>query len=407
MLTAAFSPGFSPPATTAAPTWPSSALDRAVKGAAAYFNVSVTAAFTTSDGKVHAAADGPVDRVTGAAASTESLYPGGSTTKTFTAVAALKLVEAGKLDLDTPIHEAVDPWLKTQGHKSLLELWGGDRTILEVTGRQLLQMRGGVQDYDDASLRQWTVQHPSKDWLPYDYIQSVDKKFLFAPGQGGAYSGISYVLMGWTLCAAVGCSDFTQLPQQALVEGGGGFTFANSRFMTTGPCSGYGKDIVHQYLYGTYAKLMGDRHAPLAEPTATAPKPSETGAAVPSHCTAAGEARHQYFPATAIEGKVVASKHVASGGAAACCAAGDQPGVAAHSLWSFVSDGGSGSGSGSGSEGGTASGESGTCMYYESVTRGFRQQNATSGMSDAALRRGDFTDLYDASCLSMGNVASW
>ena len=175
----------------------------APSGAATYFNVSVTAAFTTSDGKVHASADGPIDIVAGTKATTASLYPGGSTTKTFTSVAALKLVEAGKLDLDAPIHEAVDPWLKTQGHKSLLELGGGDRTILEVTGRQLLQMRGGIQDYDDAALRQWTVQHPTRDWAPIEYIESVAKEFLFAPGQGGAYSGNSYVLMEWALCAAV------------------------------------------------------------------------------------------------------------------------------------------------------------------------------------------------------------
>ena len=38
----------------------------------------------------------------------------GSVTKSFTAVRALRLVQAGKLDLDAPVHVLVDPWLRAQ-----------------------------------------------------------------------------------------------------------------------------------------------------------------------------------------------------------------------------------------------------------------------------------------------------
>ena len=107
-------------------------------------------------------------------------------------------------------------------------------------------MRGGIQDYDDSSLRQWTVDHPDKDWLPLDFVTTVDKRFLFSPGRGGSYSGVSYVLMGWVLCAATGCSDWSDLRQAELIEQGSDFKFDAARFMGAGPCSQY-DGLVHQW----------------------------------------------------------------------------------------------------------------------------------------------------------------
>ena len=97
--------------------------------------------------------------------------------------------DAGKLQLDAPISPLVDPWLKTQGIPSLAELWNGDPTISSVTPRQLLSMRGGIRDYDDMALRRWTVENPTKDWLPLDFVHNVSKKFLFRPGTGGSSDG--------------------------------------------------------------------------------------------------------------------------------------------------------------------------------------------------------------------------
>eukprot|EP00966_Prymnesium_polylepis_P078347 1816426-Prymnesium_polylepis.2 len=115
----------------------STPLESFITSASSYFNVSLSGAFTLSNGKTFAAAGGASNRATGKLATTTSEYPGGSVTKTFTAVVALKLVEAGKLDLDEPVHLKVDPWLKTQGTKSLRELWGGDATIESVTAREV------------------------------------------------------------------------------------------------------------------------------------------------------------------------------------------------------------------------------------------------------------------------------
>ena len=64
---------------------------------------------------------------------TRTRDPGGSICKFITSLGAMRLAETGKLKLDDPIGPLVDPWLKTQGHPSLKDLWGGDETIAGVT----------------------------------------------------------------------------------------------------------------------------------------------------------------------------------------------------------------------------------------------------------------------------------
>ena len=94
-------------------------------------------------------------------ATPESRFPLGSVTKTWTTVAALRLHEAGKLELDRPVHEILDPWLQGQGLPTLQVLWRGDRTIARVTTRQLLGMASGVQDYPDLALQNFSYLRPS------------------------------------------------------------------------------------------------------------------------------------------------------------------------------------------------------------------------------------------------------
>ena len=363
-------------------------------------------AATFADGKTLTAARGVSDMSTGAAMTSASLIPGGSVTKFTTALASLKLAEAGRLDLDQPVHVKLDPWLASQGHKSLLELWGGDKTIESVTMRQLLQMAGGIQDYDDFALQAWTLKHKTKDYLPIDFVTSVDKSFLFSPGHGGAYSGVSYVMAGWVLCAAVGCSDWTALDQGAIVEGGSDFKFSETTFMKRGPCSQY-RGVVQQYYFGTQPSRagLGVTHG-LPEPLELAPKPaydpdgrvgssSAASATVgyPKHCTT--PAKGTWFPKTLITGGTPAGESkISSGGAASCCAAGDAGGAAQY--WTFESDSGTG-------------GDSGTCKFWKDVYGHATSDNATSGATDAKLSPADFIDIYDYSCLNgwtMGNVAT-
>ena len=80
----------------------------------------------------------------------------------------MRLHEEGLLDLDAPVHTAIDPWLakQTPPQPPLLDIWGGDTTINTVTGRQLLQMRSGIQDYDDQALYQWTLDNKVRQPCP-------------------------------------------------------------------------------------------------------------------------------------------------------------------------------------------------------------------------------------------------
>ena len=83
-----------------------------------FWNVSLSVAFAVDDGAggldISAAAAGYDDHATGKVATTKSMYPSGSATKTYTSVAAMRLVDAGKLDLDKPVYQYVDSWLAKQ-----------------------------------------------------------------------------------------------------------------------------------------------------------------------------------------------------------------------------------------------------------------------------------------------------
>ena len=102
-------------------------LQAFVSASAEYYNVSLSVAATLASGKIVSAAAGRENRAAGTAMTTESLIPSGSVTKTFTAVAVMRYVEQGKLGLEMPAHQIVDPWLKAQGMAILREQWGGEQ----------------------------------------------------------------------------------------------------------------------------------------------------------------------------------------------------------------------------------------------------------------------------------------
>ena len=76
----------------------------------------------------------------------------------------VQLFEEGKVDLDSPMHTYIDPWLAKQGKPTLLSMWGGDATITTVTVRQLLAMESGLGDYDDRELQ--ASHHPDIALIP-------------------------------------------------------------------------------------------------------------------------------------------------------------------------------------------------------------------------------------------------
>ena len=203
-------------AVAAAP--PLQQLQHAVTERSSLYNTSLSVAITLSNGTTVTAVGGYDDHVTGSQVTAASLFPGGSVTKTFMAVGAMLLVEQGKLSLDTPIHKILDPWLTAQGMDSLLKQWGDNPDIKKVTTRHLLSMRSGVRDYDDKAVQEWTLKHFSEDLLPQQYVANVSKSFEFKPGEGGAYTGVGYVLLGWVLSASSGAPTWDKLDQAGLIE---------------------------------------------------------------------------------------------------------------------------------------------------------------------------------------------
>ena len=134
------------------------------------------------------------DHARGEPVHARSLYPLGSATKLYTAVACLQLAEAGKLDLDAPLHAIIDPFLNRTNGTSLLALWKGDARVNSITLRQVLSMRSGISDYVDPLVRKWTLdrRNAGKDLTPLDYLHADDlvpKGFEFEPGTGGACQG--------------------------------------------------------------------------------------------------------------------------------------------------------------------------------------------------------------------------
>ena len=113
--------------------------------------------------------------------STDSVFPVYSITKTLTAICVLRLVEAGSLRLDVPIHG----WLPE------IEL------PATVTLAHLLRHTSGIRDYGPLPEYHQAVRlHPDRPWTRKDFLDAVlPKGMLFAPGEGWAYSNIGYMLV--------------------------------------------------------------------------------------------------------------------------------------------------------------------------------------------------------------------
>jgi CubicO group peptidase (beta-lactamase class C family) len=93
------------------------------------------------------------DRAAGTPLLASSRFPLGSVTKSWTATAVMRLHERGLIDIDAPISTYVDPLLQRENGTTMLELWGGDATVNNVTARLLMSMRAGMNDYDDDAYR--------------------------------------------------------------------------------------------------------------------------------------------------------------------------------------------------------------------------------------------------------------
>lgn len=115
-----------------------------------------------------------------------------SNTKTFVAVAALKLVESGALELDRPIRSDLPARLV-----SLLESGGYD--LDAITLRMLLNHTSGIPDHAQTSVYfQDILDDPSREWSRAEQLEiAMDvAERIGDPGERFSYSDTGYILVG-------------------------------------------------------------------------------------------------------------------------------------------------------------------------------------------------------------------
>ena len=151
--------------------------------------------------KIFSAGLGRADVEQDVAVTPRSMFRTASIAKWFTATAALRLVEAGKLDLDAPIQQYCPQYPAKQ--------W-------TVTTRQLLSHLGGVRHYHGANgeprkteeerkvLDELVAREQSTQFTRYtDVIKPLDgfkgDPLLFQPGTRFIYSSLGYRLLGCVL----------------------------------------------------------------------------------------------------------------------------------------------------------------------------------------------------------------
>jgi D-alanyl-D-alanine carboxypeptidase len=125
-----------------------------------------------------------------------------SMTKTYTAAAALRLFEQGKVALD----EGVGRYL-TNETKRILE--SGDYNVSAITTRQLLQHTSGLPDYNDAMFKQRIAEEPHHRWDRREQLKWAmnHEQPTGTPGQVYSYSDTGYILVGEIIEQASGLSQ--------------------------------------------------------------------------------------------------------------------------------------------------------------------------------------------------------
>lgn len=142
---------------------------------------------------VFTGAYGLANRETSAPVTNKTIFRINSISKAVTGVAAMQLVEAGKLDLDAPISTYLE---------KLPEAWSG------VTVRQALTHTSGLPEIVDDNTRPIDgLVDPDASWA-----RVQQNPLTFPPGAGFRYSQTNYVAMGKIIAKLSGksFSDFVR-----------------------------------------------------------------------------------------------------------------------------------------------------------------------------------------------------
>ena len=121
----------------------------------------------------------------------------GSVSKGFTALAVMQLVEADKVDLDTPVTKYI-PAFRFADNPDMNppDVWK------QITVRQLLNHTSGIPEY--AGANSWMSGYAGDDALERQIASFVDFRLIHLPGSAFTYSNANYQTLGLIVQAVSG-----------------------------------------------------------------------------------------------------------------------------------------------------------------------------------------------------------
>jgi serine beta-lactamase-like protein LACTB, mitochondrial len=175
-------------------------------------HIPSTTVAVASDGRlVYSKGFGSADLENAVPADADTLIRTGSIAKSITAVAAMTLVEAGKLDLDAPIQKYCPAFPKKN--------W-------TITTRQLLTHTSGIRHYKEGEIE--NTRH--YDSMSAGFAIFAADPLLFEPGTKFNYSTYGYTVVGCVIEGASGEKYFAYVRQHVLVPAGMTHTFVDDVF---------------------------------------------------------------------------------------------------------------------------------------------------------------------------------
>lgn len=167
-----------------------------------------TVGFVMPDGGTASVASGLADVEKNISLAPSDRMLSGSIGKTYVAAVALQLVQEGKLNLD----EKVERWL---GREAWFDRLPNARNI---SVRMLMNHTSGIPEHVlekefDSALQ----KSPDKVWAPEELIAYIlDRKPLFAAGQGWSYADTNYILVGMIIEKITRKSFYSELDRRIL-----------------------------------------------------------------------------------------------------------------------------------------------------------------------------------------------
>lgn len=134
---------------------------------------------------------GGLGRAGGASATAKTPFVIGSTTKSITALAVMRLVDSGNVTLETPVRDLVPEFTLARG-----------QDVDAITVRHLLQQTSGLDDLAGGPLLA-----SAADGTPLEAVAELkDARLASPPGESWRYANVNYVLAGLVVERASGMS---------------------------------------------------------------------------------------------------------------------------------------------------------------------------------------------------------